>query len=116
MEPDPIGAPVRIADLVEYQDGAIVSQTLVKAQAGTVTLFAFAAGQGLSEHTAPFDALVQGIEGQAVVSVGGTEHRLAAGQLLRLPAHVPHAVQADEPFKMLLVMVRAADDAATRPD
>lgn len=97
--------------LVEYQPGAVVSRTLVKKPAGTVTAFAFAAGEGLSEHTAPFDALVLTIEGECEISIGGTPHRLTAAQLLRLPAGQPHAVKAVTPFKMILVMIR---DDATR--
>jgi quercetin dioxygenase-like cupin family protein len=93
--------------LVEYQPGAVVSRTLVKKAAGTVTAFAFDAGEGLSEHTAPFDALVLMIEGESEISIAGTLHRLTAGQLLRLPAGQPHAVKAVTPFKMMLIMIRA---------
>jgi quercetin dioxygenase-like cupin family protein len=93
--------------LVEYQPGAVVSRTLVKKSTGTVTAFAFAAGEGLSEHTAPFDALVLMVEGESEISIAGAPHRLTAGQLLRLPAGRPHAVRAITPFKMILVMIRA---------
>jgi quercetin dioxygenase-like cupin family protein len=93
--------------LVEYQPGSVVSRTLVKKAAGTVTAFAFAAGEGLSEHTAPFDALVLMIEGESEISIGGTPHRLIGGQLLRLPARQPHAVKAVTSFKMILIMIRA---------
>src|SRR6202162_5151168 len=93
--------------LVEYQPGAVVSRTLVKKAAGTVTAFAFDAGEGLSEHTAPFDALVLNLEGEADISIAGASHRLSAGQLLKLPAGQPHAVKATTPFKMLLVMIKA---------
>ena len=116
MDAEQLDTPTRIQDMVKFQEGSIVSQTLVKAQTGTVTLMAFAAGQGLSEHTAPCDALVQGIEGAATVTVGDKAHLLGAEQLLRLPADVPHAVQADQPFKMLLVMIRTTDEAHHRPD
>jgi quercetin dioxygenase-like cupin family protein len=85
---------IAIAALVEYQPGAVVSRTLVKKSAGTFTAFAFDAGEGLSEHTAPYDALVLMIEGDAEVSIAGTAHRVGAGQLLRLPANQPHAVKA----------------------
>jgi quercetin dioxygenase-like cupin family protein len=101
-----IDAPADAAGLVQVQPGAVVSNTLVKGKSGTVTLFAFDAGEGLSEHTAPFDALVLGMEGQATFTVADASHALGAGQLIRLPANVPHAVQADTPFKMMLVMVR----------
>lgn len=93
--------------LVEYQPGAVVSRTLVKKAAGTVTAFAFDAGEGLSEHTAPFDALVMMVEGESEISIAGAPHRLTAGDLLRLPAGQPHAVKAVTPFKMILVMIRA---------
>lgn len=98
--------PVVLAEEVEYQAGAIVSKVLVKAPSGTVTLFAFGAGEGLSEHTAPFDALVVGVEGDAEIGVGDDTHRLTAGQRILLPANVPHSVRALAPFKMLLVMIR----------
>lgn len=97
---------VELVRLVEYQEGAVVSRTLIKREMGTVTLFAFDAGQELSEHTAPFDALVHMLEGEAEVILGGTPHRLGAGQAILMPAHVPHAVKAPQRFKMLLVMVR----------
>ncbi len=95
------------ADLVALQPGAVVSRTLVKKEAGTVTAFAFGQGEGLSEHTAPFDALVLGLEGEAEVLIAGLPHPLGAGQILRLPAGRPHALKARSPFKMLLVMIRA---------
>ena len=93
--------------LVEYQPGAVVSRTLIKKSAGTITAFAFDAGEGLSEHTAPYDALVLGVDGIAEISIGKRVNRLAAGQLLRLPAGEPHAVKAVTQFKMILVMIRA---------
>jgi quercetin dioxygenase-like cupin family protein len=96
-----------LSELVDYQAGAVVSRTLVK-KAGTVTAFAFDAGEGLSEHTAPFDALVIVIAGEAEISVAGVSHSLTAGQLLRLPAGQPHAVKARTRFKMLLIMIRGA--------
>jgi len=95
-----------LAELVQYQPGAVVSRTVVKRKAGTVTAFAFDAGEGLSEHTAAFDALVILIEGSAEVSVAGVAQRVTAGQVLRLPASVPHALKALSRFKMLLVMIR----------
>lgn len=100
------GKVVELARLVEYQERAVVSRTLIKREMGTVTLFAFDAGQVLSEHTAPFDALVHVLEGEAEVILGGTPHRLGEGQVVLMPAHVPHAVKAPQRFKMLLVMVR----------
>ncbi len=98
--------PVSLNDLVEYQDGSVVSNTLVKKEKGTVTLFAFDAGEGLSEHTAPFDALVQVVDGEADVSVGTEKHCVSHGEVLLLPADIPHSVQATKRFKMLLTMIR----------
>ncbi|TAJ10099.1 MAG: cupin domain-containing protein [Nitrospirae bacterium] len=98
---------VPLAELVQYQPGAVVSRTIVKKPVGTVTAFAFDQGEGLSEHTAPFDALVILIEGEAEISIAGAPHRVSAGQLLRLPAGRPHALKAVTRFKMLLVMVKA---------
>ncbi len=99
--------PVSLNELVEYQQGSVVSNTLVKKEKGTVTLFAFDEGEGLSEHTAPFDALVQVVDGEANVSVGEETHRVSGGEVLLLPAGIPHAVQAKVKFKMLLIMIRA---------
>jgi quercetin dioxygenase-like cupin family protein len=98
---------ISLAELVQYEPGAVVSRTLLKKEAGTVTAFAFDVGEGLSEHTAPFDALVMIIEGESEISVGGTRHRVSAGHLLRLPARQPHALKAVTPFKMILIMIRA---------
>ena len=105
-KPD-LAQPVNLADLVEYADASIVSRTIAQNDAGTVTLFAFDAGQGLSEHTAPFDAVVHVIDGEAEVVIGGQEMHAAAGQMVVMPAGVPHAVQARQRFKMLLIMLRA---------
>jgi quercetin dioxygenase-like cupin family protein len=98
---------IALSALVEYQPGAVVSRTVVKKTAGTVTAFAFDAGEGLSEHTAPFDALVLMVEGECEITIAGTSHHLHAGHLLRLPAGQPHAVKAVTPFKMILIMIRA---------
>jgi quercetin dioxygenase-like cupin family protein len=98
---------IRLSDLVNYQDGAVVSRTLVKRQSGTITAFAFDAGQGLSEHTAAFDALVQMMEGTAEITVAGKPFRVEAGEALLLPANQPHAVTALTRFKMLLTMIRS---------
>src|SRR5512143_703277 len=84
----------RTAALVSYQDGAVVSRTLIKKTAGTVTVFAFDQGQALSEHTTPYDALVQALDGRAEITIGGTPHALEAGDMLILPGNVPHAVRA----------------------
>ncbi|TAJ22810.1 MAG: cupin domain-containing protein [Nitrospirae bacterium] len=105
--PNELEGVVALAELVQYQPGAVVSRTIVKKAAGTVTAFAFDQGEGLSEHTAPFDALVILIEGEADISIAGVPHRVSAGHLLRLPAGQPHALKAVTRFKMLLVMVKA---------
>lgn len=97
---------VPLGDLVALQPGAVVSRTLVKTGGGTVTVFAFDSGEALSEHSAPFDALVIGVEGEAEVSISKVPYRVKAGDLLRLPAGEPHALKALAPFKMILVMVK----------
>lgn len=96
----------KLADLVEYQEGSVVSRELVRKQAGTVTVFAFDAGQGLSEHTAPFDAIVNVLDGSADVSIDGVPHRVGAGEFIVMPAGRPHSLSAVTRFKMLLVMIR----------
>ena len=96
-------------DLVAYQEDAIVSRTIVETDGGTVTAFAFDDGQGLSEHTAAYDAMVIVIEGSVDIQISGNVFRLKEGQVIILPAHKPHAVKALTRFKMLLVMLRAKD-------
>jgi quercetin dioxygenase-like cupin family protein len=103
----PVAEPVRPVDLIAYQEGAVVSRTLLKRPTGTVTVFAFDAGQGLSEHTAPFDALVQVLEGDADIIITGKANQVSAGELIVMPANQPHAVTARTPFKMLLTMIRS---------
>ncbi len=98
--------PCDLAGLVEYAEDSVVSRTIADAKSATVTVFAFARGQGLSEHSAPFDALVNVIEGEGEFTVGGEKHRVSAGQILRMPADVPHSVRAAKPFKMMLIMIR----------
>jgi len=103
-----VGAqPARLVELVNYQDGSIVSRELVKKPTGTVTAFAFDEGQGLSEHTAPFDALVQVLEGEVEIMISGKPHHLTGGELILMPAHQPHALKAFTRFKMLLTMIRS---------
>jgi quercetin dioxygenase-like cupin family protein len=98
---------VRLSELANYQDGAVVSRTLVKRPTGTVTIFAFAEGQELSEHTAAFDALVQVLDGEAEITVSGKLLLTRAGEAVLLPANQPHAVKALTRFKMLLTMIRS---------
>jgi len=96
-----------VVNLIDYQTGSVVSQTLVDRKAGTLTLFAFDKGQGLSEHTAPFDAVVLVVDGLAEISLSGKPHRVSAGQMIVMPANEPHALAAVERFKMLLIMIRS---------
>lgn len=98
----------RFADLVAFQEGSVVSRQVLEKEAGNVTVFAFAAGQGLSEHTAPFDALVQVLAGEATVRIDGRPYALAAGDGVVMPANRPHALEAVTPFKMVLTMIRSA--------
>jgi len=93
--------------VVEYATGAVVSRTIIKKPTGTVTVFAFDKGEGLSEHTAPFDAMVQIIDGTAEVSIDRKPHLLTAGQSIIMPAGIPHALQAKERFKMMLIMIKS---------
>jgi quercetin dioxygenase-like cupin family protein len=102
----PPAEPVELTALVTYQAGGVVSRTLVNQSGGTLTVFAFAEGQALSEHTAPFDALVQVLEGTVELVIGGKSVPARAGQTVLMPANVPHAVNATSRFKMLLTMVR----------
>ena len=102
-----VAKAVDLAGLVEYSSDSIVSKTIIDKSVGTVTLFAFDAGQSLSEHRTPYDALVQIVEGLAVLTIGGKKIKAAAGKIVIMPANIPHAVQAKERFKMLLTMIRA---------
>ena len=102
----PAGEALGLAGLVEYGDGAVVSRTLAKGGAGTLTDFAFDKGQGLSEHSAPFDAFVHVLDGEATVTIGGKPVVACAGDIVLMPADVPHALDASQRFKMLLVMLK----------
>lgn len=104
---DIIGTALTMSDLVAYSEGSVVSKTLIDKKIGTVTLFSFDAGQGLSEHTAPYDAFVQVVDGEALVNIEGADHTVTAGQMIIMPANKPHSLKAVKPFKMLLVMIRA---------
>jgi quercetin dioxygenase-like cupin family protein len=98
--------PKILENLIAYQNGSVVSKTLVSKKAGTVTLFAFDEGQGLSEHTAPYDALVLALDGEVQITVDGKQNILKTGEVILLPANRPHAVKAIVMFKMLLIMIR----------
>jgi quercetin dioxygenase-like cupin family protein len=100
------GTVVKLADQVDYQDGSVVSKQLVKNESGSVTLFAFDVGEGLSEHTTPHDALVSVLDGQAEITVAGEEHSVATGDAILMPGGIPHAVFARERFVMCLVMLK----------
>ena len=95
-----------LTELVDVAEGAIVSRVLASSGGGTVTLFAFDGGQGLSEHSAPFDALVQVVDGALELTIGGVDRRVYGGQIVRMPANVPHALHAPEPTRMVLTMLR----------
>ena len=102
----PLSEVFSFKDKVQFAKGGIVSKQVVKAEKGNVSLFAFDKGESLSEHTAPFDAMVQIIEGKAKIIIGGTVFNLASGECIIMPANVSHAVQASERFKMILTMIR----------
>jgi quercetin dioxygenase-like cupin family protein len=104
----PGASPVTTLTLADYQDGAVVSRTLLKRGGGTVTLFAFDEGQSLSEHTAPFDAIAHVLDGEALITIAGVPLTLRAGDVVLMPANAPHAVHAQSRFKMLLTMIRSA--------
>ena len=98
---------LKLAGLIDYQEGSVVSREIISKKTGTVTLFAFDQGQGLSEHTAPFDALVYCVDGETEVTISGNPIRLKEGEMVIMPAHEPHALKAIQRFKMLLIMIRA---------
>jgi quercetin dioxygenase-like cupin family protein len=102
----PESKAVKLEELIEYSDGSVVSKTLVQSEKGTVTLFSFDAGQGLSEHSAPFDAIVQVLDGTAEIVIGGEKVVTSAGETVLMPKDIPHSLHAPEPYKMLLTMIR----------
>jgi quercetin dioxygenase-like cupin family protein len=102
-----VAQAIRLVDLADYQEGSVVSRTVIDKKAGTVTFFAFAEGQGLSEHTAPFDALVYLVEGEAEVVISGKPIPLKGGEMVIMPANQPHALRAIRNFKMILTMIRS---------
>lgn len=97
----------KLRDMVAYADGSTVSKIITRNEKGNLTLFAFDAGQNLSEHSAPFDAIVQVLEGTGIIIINNKEHTVKEGQLIIMPANIPHAVEARERFKMLLIMIKA---------
>ena len=100
------GRVLELKALINYQAGSVVSREVISQKSGTVTVFAFAAGQGLSEHTAPFDAMVVGLDGEAEVFIAGEPNRVTKGNMIIMPAGIPHALKAEGNFKMLLVMIK----------
>ncbi|NJD92029.1 MAG: cupin domain-containing protein [Geobacter sp.] len=105
---DFIGKAVETSELVNYHPGSIISRTLIDRKVGTITLFSFDAGQGLSEHTVPYDAFVQIVDGTAEVTIAGVAQNVTAGEFIIMPANTPHSLKAVQQFKMMLVMIRAA--------
>jgi quercetin dioxygenase-like cupin family protein len=101
-----VGNEQTLADLIEYSADSVVSKTILDKAAGTITLFAFDKGQKLSEHTTPYDAVVQILDGRARLTIGGQEKHISTGKIIIMPGNVPHAVAADEKFKILLTMIR----------
>jgi quercetin dioxygenase-like cupin family protein len=104
---DLLAQALRLSDLVDYQEGSVVSRTIIDRKTGTVTLFAFDEGQGLSEHTAPFDALVYIFDGKAEITISGKTLRLEEGEMVIMPANQPHALKAAKKFKMILTMIKS---------
>jgi quercetin dioxygenase-like cupin family protein len=103
----PASKPLDLANSIEYSTDSVVSRTLIENKAGTITIFAFDAGQGLSEHSAPFDAVVQVLDGDTELTIGGEKVNATSSQMIVMPANVSHAVQARQRFKMLLTMLQA---------
>jgi len=102
-----VAQAIKLVDLADYQDGSVVSRTIISKKAGTVTFFAFDQGQGLSEHTAPFDALIYLLEGEAEVVISGKPIHLRKAEMILMPANQPHSLKAVKKFKMILTMIRS---------
>ncbi|MDP1551720.1 MAG: cupin domain-containing protein [Methanobacteriaceae archaeon] len=107
MQEDLKSKTLTIEDLINYQEGSVVSREIVKKETGTVTIFAFDKGEGLSEHSAPFDAMVQIVDGTALITIGGGKNTVRKGEMIIMPANVPHALHALEKYKMILTMIRS---------
>ena len=100
------GEILNLKQLIDYSDGGVISKQVLKNESGNITLFSFDKGQGLTEHTAPFDAMVQLLDGEVEIKIGGTPHLLKKGETIIMPANIPHALFAKERFKMLLTMIK----------
>ena len=107
MSEDIKSRTLKTGDLIDYQEGAVVSREIIKRETGTVTVFAFDKDEGLSEHTAPFDAMVQVIEGKAEISISSKKNLVGTGEMIIMPANIPHALHAPERYKMVLTMIRS---------
>jgi len=107
MQEDLKSKVLKMEDLIDYQEGAVVSREIIRKETGTVTIFAFDKGEGLSEHTAPFDAMVQIIDGEAEIIISGNKNYLKKGDMIIMPANEPHALNAIESYKMILTMIRS---------
>lgn len=103
------GKAITLGDSVEYSEGGIVSKTVLKRETGNISVFSFAKGEGLTEHTSPFDAVIVGIDGRGEVVIAGNPNNVEAGQLIIMPRNIPHAVNAVENFKMMLIMIRSKE-------
>jgi quercetin dioxygenase-like cupin family protein len=106
-EQEYIGHAMTLVELTDYQRGSVVSKQLIKKNTGSLTVFAFDEGEGLTEHTSPYDATILVLEGKAQIMIGGNPHEVSSGEMLIMPAKVPHAVKAIERFKMLLIMIKS---------
>jgi quercetin dioxygenase-like cupin family protein len=98
---------IKVEDLIDYQESSVVSREIIRKETGTVTIFAFDKGEGLSEHTAPFDAMVQVVDGTAEITISGSKNLVKKGEMIIMPANDPHALSAVERFKMVLTMIRS---------
>lgn len=106
IEEQYLSKAMEMEGLIEYQDGTIVSKELIKHTTGTMTIFAIAEGQGISEHSAPFDAVVQVVDGEALITIGDEDHTVRKGQMIIMPADIPHALKGSPKFKMILTMIK----------
>ncbi|GAB6055511.1 cupin domain-containing protein [Methanobacterium alkalithermotolerans] len=107
MKEDLKSVVIGVEELIDYQAGAVVSREIIRKETGTVTIFAFDKGEGLSEHTAPFDAMVQIVDGEAEITISGEKNLLKKGEMIIMPANEPHALHAVEKYKMILTMIRS---------
>ncbi len=104
-----VATPINLSAFIDYQKGSVVSKEILGKKTGTVTVFAFDEGQGLSEHTSPYDAMVQILDGSADIFIAGKKYKVSAGEMIIMPAGKPHSLKAGQRFKMMLVLIRTAD-------